>query len=114
MNHDDPNRRIADLERGQVAPWAPQRDFGRPWEPQPPPPYVSHDVNPPPSTSYFGRRPWGRWWWLAIAAWSGLSLFWIGVGVHNILAYRSGTPAVATIVKCGTQPPRGQSSCDVR
>jgi hypothetical protein len=115
MNHDDPERRIADLERGQAAQWAPpQPDFGRPWEPQPPPPYVSDNVDPPPPASYFGRRPWGRWWWLAIAAWSGLALFWIGLGVHEILAYRSGTPAVATIVKCDTQPWGGQSSCDVR
>jgi hypothetical protein len=107
MNYDDPERRIADLERRQ-AEWSAT---------QPAPP---HGGRPAAEESVWRtywqlqmRKRFPKWCWLVVAALAAGLLFGVGVGVHDIHRYRSGTPAVATIVTC-TSMRGGQSDCTVR
>jgi len=104
MNHDDPERRIPDFEV-----WQAER-----WRPQPPPPYFAEQAAAEPRPRSKSFVPSSRWWWPVVVVWSAWTLFLMGLGVHDFLEYRSGTPAVATIVECETRRPNSDVDCTVR
>jgi len=60
------------------------------------------------------RPRFPKWLWLGVVVLAVGMLVLVGVGVHDLRQYRSGTPVVATIVKCQSSGKGNQSECTVR